>query len=212
MRLQITNNNFNTDGYWRNPIEDTDLLLTYDSVYLFDQNGYHLTPTEMAYADAAKYPTIHRRHEWMLCKEWMTSESLCCGPHINHCQLLERKGFADEAKEQMISCATWNPLLWKLIRMRPKWGIDMSIDYVDDDGNVFEVFHYEWDNFDYNSVQAKKEEIEKFALLVDWADAAASLLKRKNEWADLSFFEMSKWKTDFFGLSPEKFKDICWEK
>ena len=89
MRLRITNNNFNTDGYWRHPIEDTDLLLHIDSVYLFDQNGYHLTPTEMAYAEAAKYPTIHRRHEWMLCKEWNIKE--ICGPHINHCQLLREK-------------------------------------------------------------------------------------------------------------------------
>ena len=58
----------------------------------------------------------------------------------------------------------------------------------------------------------KKIEIESFALSDDWVDAAASLLRRKNEWSHLSFFEMSKWKTDFFGLSPEKFKDICWEK
>tara|TARA_R100000388_G_scaffold66267_1_gene48078 strand:- start:1293 stop:1931 length:639 start_codon:yes stop_codon:yes gene_type:complete len=212
MRLQVTKNNFFKDGYWRSPIDNTDLLLTQNSVYLFDQNGYHLTPAEISYANFNNYPVIHRRHEWMLCKDWMISEPLYNGPHINHCQLLERKGFADEAKEQMISCAAWNPLLWKLIRMQPKWGIDMSIDYVDNEGNVFEIFHYEWDNFDYESVQAKKEEIERFALSVDWDDAAASLLKRKNEWVHLPFFEMSEWKTDFFGLSPEKFKDICWEK
>ena len=165
----------------------------------------------MAYADADKYPMIHRRHEWMLCKEWMTSESLCCGPHINHCQLFRKKGFADEAKNKHILCYL-EPFALETDSYAAKWGIDMSLDDVDDDGNVFEIFHYEWDNFDYNSVQAKKEEIEKFALLVDWEDAAVSLLKRKDEWADLSFFEMSKWKTDFFGLSPEKFKDICWEK
>ena len=91
---------------------------------------------------------------------------------------------------------------FELIRMRPKWGIDMSIDYVDD-GNVFEVFHYEWDNFDYASVQ-KKEEIEEFALSVDWEDAAASLLKqRRMGWPIV--FEMSKWKTDFL-VKPRKLK------
>jgi hypothetical protein len=154
MRLHLTKNKFNQDGYWRLPIDETDLLLKQESVYLFDQNGYQLTPTEIAYANADNYPVIHRRHEWMLCKQWMVSKETNCGPHINHCQLLERKSFADEEK---------------------------------------------------------KEEIEKFALSVDWDSAAACLLKRKDEWADLSFFEMSKWKTDFFGLSPEKFKDISWE-
>ena len=184
MRLQITNNNFNTDGYWRDPIKDTDLLLTYDSVYLFDQNGYHLTPTEMAYAEAAKYPTIHRRHEWMLCKDWMVSKKSIVDHISTTVNCLKENHSQVKQKQQMLFYATRNPLLWKLIRMRPKWGIDMSIDYVDQDGNVFEIFHYEWDNFDYYSVEEKKEEIEKFALSVDWEDAAASLLKRKAEWAD----------------------------
>ena len=69
MRLQITNNKFNKDGYWRIPIDNSQILLSQDSVYLFDQNGYHLTPTEMAYAKKAKCPALHRRHEWMLCEE-----------------------------------------------------------------------------------------------------------------------------------------------
>ena len=211
MRLHLTKSKFNEDGYWHIPIDKTDLLLRQESVHLFDQNGYQLTPTEIAYANANNHPAICRRCEWMLYKEWMVSKEINCGPHINHCHLLERKSFADEAKQQMLFYATRNPLLWKLIRMRPKWGIDMSIDYVDRRGNVFEIFHYEWDNFDLSSVKEKKEEIEKFALSVDWDDAATSLIKRKDEWAHLSFFEMSKWKTDFFGLSPEKFKDICWE-
>ena len=128
MRLHLTKNKFDEDGYWRTPIEKTSLLLDQKSVYLFDQNGYHLTPTEMAYAHIAGYPVIHRRHEWMLCKDWMMTKEINSGPHINHCQLLERKSFADEARQQMIFYATRNPLLWKLIRMRPKWGIDMSID------------------------------------------------------------------------------------
>ena len=160
MRLYLTKNKFNEDGYWRTPIDKTDLLLKQESVHLFDQNGYQLTPTEIAYANADNYPVIHRRHEWMLCKQWMVSREINCGPHINHCQLLERKSFADEARQQMLFYATRNPLLWKLIRMRPKWGIDMSIDYVDRRGNVFEIFHYEWDNFDQSSVEEKKEEIE----------------------------------------------------
>ena len=43
--------------------------------------------------------------------------------------------------------------------MKSKWGIDISIDYTDYDGNVFEVFHYEWDSFDYDPIIEKKLEI-----------------------------------------------------
>ena len=95
--------------------------------------------------------------------------------------------------------------------MKPKWGIDISIDYVSEDA-VFEVFHYEWDSFDYEAVQEKKLEIEEFIIHKDWDDIANLLWNRKNEWLYLDFFEQTKWRTDFFGLSPEKFKNVIWEE
>jgi hypothetical protein len=101
-------------------------------------------------------------------------------------------------------------MLYKLIKMKPKWGIDISIDYVSPDA-VFEVFHYEWDSFEYEAVQEKKEEIENFIVHKDWDDIAQILWNRKNEWLNLDFFEQTQWRTDFFGLSPEKFKNVIWE-
>ena len=93
--------------------------------------------------------------------------------------------------------------------MKPKWGIDISIDYVSEDA-VFEVFHYEWDAFDYNHVIEKKQEIEQFVIKQDWDDIAIKLWNKKNEWINLNFFDQTKWRTDYFGLSPEKFKNVIW--
>ena len=101
-------------------------------------------------------------------------------------------------------------MLYKLIKMKPKWGIDISIDYVSKD-HVFEVFHYEWDAFEYDAVIEKKLEIEKFVLNLDWDKVALELIELKDQWYHLDFFEQSKWKTDFFGLSPEKFKNVIWD-
>ena len=57
----------------------------------------------------------------------------------------------------------------------------------------------------------KKLEIEKFLLNLDWDDVAKDLWKKKDDWFFLDFFEQTKWKTDYFNLSPEKFKNVIWD-
>jgi len=130
--------------------------------------------------------------------------------HFNHCLLFERKAYSGEALEELISWSEKNPLLWKVIKIRSKWGIDVSIDYVDTSGNVFEVFHYEWDDFSYSVVSEKKEQIESLVLQTDWDFAASKMLERRDEWNNLDFFAQSKWKSDFFGVGPEQFKMVIW--
>ena len=82
----------------------------------------------------------------------------------------------------------------------------------DRDGNVFEVFHFGWDSFDFNAVVENKKLVEEVVLNTDWDDKAVELLDRRDEWYNLEFFEQSKWRTDFFGLPPEKFKQVIWEE
>ena len=57
----------------------------------------------------------------------------------------------------------------------------------------------------------KKQEIEQFVIHKDWDDIAQVLWNRRNEWYYLDFFEQTQWRTDFFGLSPEKFKNVIWK-
>jgi hypothetical protein len=73
------------------------------------------------------------------------------------------------------------------------------------------VFHYYWDSFDYKKLLEKKLEIEQLVLKLDWDQVANDLWKIKEEWIDLNFFEQTKWRTDYFGLSPEKFKNVIWK-
>jgi hypothetical protein len=105
----------------------------------------------------------------------------------------------------------YNPMLYKLIKMKPKWGIDISIDYVSEN-SVFEVFHYEWDSFNFDFVEKKKLEIETFVVNQDWDSVAKKLWKKRKDWLYLDFFEQTKWRTNYFGLSPEKFKNVIWEE
>ena len=208
--MVIVENKLRREAYFLDATEDINTLKDPHCVDLFDQNGYHLTKAEQAFLTRNGYEPIARRHEDCLRHEWISWDKRE-GAHINHCDLFERKGFKDCALEQLrVIAEEHNPMLYKLIKMKPKWGIDISIDYVSEDA-VFEVFHYEWDAFNYDQVVEKKLEIEEFVVSQDWDDVAKTLWSKKNKWINLDFFEQTKWRTDFFGLSPEKFKNVIWD-
>ena len=207
--MQVTNNKLRSEAYFLDPTEDIEVLKDLNSVDLFDQNGYHLTKAEQAFLAFNGYRPVVRRHEDCLRHDWFIWDKKE-GAHLNHADLFERKGFRSNAYDQLEAIAeNYNPMLYKLMKMKPKWGIDLSIDYVSKNA-VFEVFHYEWDSFDYEAVMEKKHKIEYLALNFDWDDIARVLWRRRDEWYSLNFFEQSKWKTDFLGLPPEKFKNVIW--
>lgn len=203
---------FDIESTWVKPLSDFSVLNDPRSLDLFDQNGYHLTKLEQAYAEVNGYPLINRRHETVIRQNWMTMLGPMTGAHFNHCDLFERKAYMGAAKEQLLRYSKYNHMLWKLIKMNPKYGIDVSIDYVDEDGNVFEVFHYEWDTFEYDKIRIQKMMIEEFVMNTNWDEKAEELIARRDEWYDLEFFAQSKWKTDFYGLPEERFKQVIWTK
>lgn len=207
--MKLTNNQFYTQGYFINPTSDIKVLEDKQSVNLFDQNGYHLTKAEQCFIPGSIFELVDRRVEDCIRKDWFTWDKRE-GAHINHSDLFERKGFSGEALCQLEEYAESNPMLYKLIKMKPKWGIDISIDFVSKN-RIFEVFHYEWDSFNFDDVQDKKLEIEKFILSRDWNDTSEEIWDLRNEWINLNFFEQTNWRTDYFNLSPEKFKDVIWD-
>jgi len=202
----LTDNKFQELGYYLDATEDISILRDPHCVDLFDQNGYHLTRAEQAFLGYNGYSIIERRHEDCLRQDWITWDK-----REGHSDLFERKGFKSCAYEQLeVFAQESNPMLYKLMKMKPKWGIDISIDYVSEDA-VFEVFHYEWDSFNYNDVVVKKQEIEQFVLNQDWDKVSIELWKIKDQWINLDFFEQTKWRTDYFGLTPERFKNVIWD-
>jgi hypothetical protein len=208
--MNIENTTFNPDPYWNVKLEDAAILNDKRCTDLFDQNGYHLTAVEQRYADINGYPKKVRRHETVIQRPWIVWDKFE-GAHINHSDLFERKAYNDSALEQLTQNAVSNPMLYKIIKMKPKWGIDISIDHVSEN-SVFEVFHYEWDSFEYELIHEKKYEIENFVINNDWDDIAKRLWQLKDKWFYLDFFEQTAWRTNYFGLSPEKFKNVIWHE
>ena len=213
MQLHLTDSKFNTSPYWSKPLTNIFACPPKDLVDLFDQNGYDLTKLEQLYAVAnGENTTKHRDAEHItLRKTWFEDDSPESGPHINHSVMFERKGYTGEALEQLKSWTQYRPHFHKLVAMKPKWGLDFSIDYCDRQGNVFELLHWEFDGFEYNEIADKKANMEEFLLNQDWDDRAKVMLERKEEWHKLGFFEQSEWKTRFFGIDKERFKMVLWK-
>ena len=182
------------------------------SMKYFDKDGFEINELEQAYyrdndifIDGMHLFHIANQTDWIM--DWENSDFGCV---VDHSMISTRWAFGGPAREQLIALSYRKPELNKLLAIRPKWGIDISIDYTSPT-MVFEVFHFEWDDFDYETVAAKQEKIEKIVLNTDWNDAAEQLIKRKDEWHHLDFFAQSKWKSDFFGVEPEQFKMVAWD-
>ena len=212
MDISLLNVSFDTDGYWRIPIV-YDRCPGAETVELFDQNGYDLSKLEIMYSDANDgWHSIHRKYTHIALKRpGFVQNPKITGAVLNHSLVFERKGYEGPALEQLESWAKENPLLWKVAKYRPKWGLDFSMDYAGATGEVFEILHYEYDGFDHNEVVDMKNKLESIFISIDWDDAARSLLKRKDEWHSLGFFDQSDWKCQFFGIGSERFKMVAWE-
>lgn len=206
----LTNNQWNPDGYWSHPLPRYFAPKIYH-LDLFDQNGYDLTELEKLFADVNVTPTqLHRSHRTAIKQPWFDQVDKIEGAVLNHSLLFERKAFAGEALSQLKMWTKYFPRIWQLIRLRPKWGMDFSMDYADVYGNCFEILHWEYDGFDYNELQDIKQQVEPILANIDWDDAAQQLLKRKHDWHHLGFFEQSDYKCKYFGIVRERFKMVAW--
>jgi hypothetical protein len=209
--IKLTNNTFDANGYWDKPVEKILYIPTHSDLDLFDQNGYDLTQLEKhyAYSNQAK-PKPHRDHIHALKWDWFTQDYKLEGAVLNHSLLFERKAYAGKALAELAHWARDLPLIHKILALRPKWGLDFSMDYVDRKGNAFEVLHWEYDGFDYEEVQVRKLQVQAKFATIDWDEAGEQILKHKDQWHHLDFFEQSAWKCNYFGIPRERFKMVAW--
>lgn len=209
--IKLAGNQFDPKGFWDKPMSKMLYIPLAEDLDLFDQNGYDLTILEQHFAQSNDVrPQEHRKHRMAIKQEWFVQDKQIEGAVLNHSLLFERKAYAGAALVQLQQWAQKLPLVHKVISMRPKWGLDFSMDYVDRNGNAFEVLHWEWDSFNFIEVETIKKIIEPKLLEIDWNDAAQEILKHKAEWHHQDFFAQSRWKCRYFGIPEERFKMVTW--
>lgn len=208
--LVATTNKFNPEPYWEVPIYCDDVP-PYETPDLFDQNGYDLCLVEKMFASVNDgFYESHRNHRAAIRQQWMTQPPKIEGAVLNHALMFERKGYSGRALEQLKQWAKVYPAYYRLINIKPKWGLDFSMDYYDSEGNTLEVLHWEYDSFDYNEIIDKKLEVEETLVRMDWDAAAKEILKLKDQWYHLDFFAQSEYKCNFFGIGSERWKMVVW--
>ncbi len=216
--LTLTSNSLISNGYYTKAwggIDQFTEKTIYEICAVFDQNGYKMTDIEILFCNK-NFPDLSSKYrpnieETSCFADWFTQPLKKKGAVLNHSWLFQRKGFAGDAYKEVAKVARRHPILHKVLRIRPKWGLDFSIDWVDREGNVFEILHWEWDSFSFTDTIRMKDDAQKIILNTDWEDVGKHLLNRKEEWHSLPFKQQSDYKCAFVGLESERFNEVIWE-
>ena len=190
---------FTNSPYLTKPIQqlDAETLPLRD----FDKDGYEVpAPLELAYYKSNNV-IMNTKIQYHIApvQEWFTdTENSEHGLVLDHCMILTRYALAGEAREQLEEVAKNRPIVNKLLSIKPKYGIDFSLDYVTHDV-IMEVIHIEQDFTTLEEANAAKEKLEHIIDTTDWYQGVVDLQRKKHEWETLSSDDHSDYKAQFFG-------------
>ena len=199
MRLVNLKPEFNSSPYLTKQIPQT--LIESLSLKDFDKDGYEVpAPLERAFYDIQEIKLNHdiQYHVAPVTPWYIDEDDAEHGLVLDHCMLLTRYALAGEAREQVEQTVEQRPILQKLLNIKPKWGIDFSLDYITKDV-CMEVIHIEQDFDTLTEAQKAKMKLETIIESTDWELGARQLIERKSEWENLSSDDHSDYKAQFFG-------------
>ena len=169
------------------------------AIDFFDKDGYELTRLEQAYYSAQGYKVIKYTADHPgIFQPWISVEHDKIS--IDHSCAMYRCNFEDDAKEQIEKHRLNNHRIGWLLTSKKKWGLDLDIDYCDDE-IALEVLHLEWDSPNVDFIEEERIKTEQLVLNTDWVDAAKKLWTLRDEWQNLKgWYAQAHWKANYFGL------------
>ena len=199
MKLVKTQEQFNPNPYLVEPIE-RELVRTL-KLKDFDKDGYEVPNAleRLHYeAQGVELNCDIQYHTAPVQPWYIDQQDSEQGLVLDHCMLATRWAFAGAAREQIQQEAINRPILNKLLGIQPKWGIDFSLDWVDEHG-CMEVIHIEQDFWNYDQAVEAKQRLEYIIDDTDWYQGAMDLIRTKQHWIDLSADDQSDYKAQYFG-------------
>lgn len=172
------------------------------SMNYFDKEGYELNLLERRFYQENKVKLGNHLYHVCAQEDWIvgTNEPTKVGPFLDHSMIVTRWDYQESAREQLERHKSQRPVLNKLLNISPKWGIDLSMDYLWPSGEIMEIFHIEMDRHSVEEISIWKERVENIIKNNDWNDIAQKIFLRKNEWSMLNSDDQSDWKCQFIGL------------
>ena len=209
MQLYLSTDLLESQGYYSQPCDAESL--SDDPTYLMGPNGFDLTELEVSLV-RANHGRLYRDTVNAQKDEWIAQDpAVCSGVVLNHSYLLYRRAYVGDAESQLWNLAQTDPRIHRVLQQRPRWGLDISLEYIQADGTMFEILHWEYDTDSWADVEEKRQQYQHQFLNTDWEYGAQQLLARKSEWHHLGWFPQSQYKCEYFGVIPEYFGAILWK-
>ena len=197
-----------TNPYYYKPCSED--VLSDDPTLDFDPNGFGLTELEIELikANDGKF----YRPDYLTQKiDWLAQPLTKSGIVLNHSFILYRRAYDGNAADFLWKLAQKDPRIHRVLQQRPRFGLDICVEYIQPDGTIFEVLHWEYDSINPEEIEYFRNLYQDKFLNTDWEHAAQQLLNKKSEWHHLPWFPQSKYKCDYFGVIPENFGQVLWK-
>lgn len=180
------------------PVCDKPVLdLAPEDFLYYDKDGFELNLAEQKYYQASGHPLNDCLNHLAYQQTWFVLTPDTVSLILDHCLILHRCRYDGEALRQLKTLRSDIPQADFLINTQSKWGMDLALDAIAEDGTLFEVLHIEHDSKDYRSFQDRLLALEYQIRHMDWYHAAAQVWTKRDSWQGLTGFEQNHWKAHF---------------
>ena len=190
--------------YLSEPIKDTSVFERLYYPEFFDRIGYELTYIESLYHKANGIDTLvlvpgSTTDASANIQDWIDQKQIHSNIFLDRAHIVVRYAYIGKAYNQIKKYAKQYPRLQKLLNIKPKFGYDFCIDYIDHE-KVFEICHIEHDFSNWKTFKKNFDWTENFILTTNWEDKANYLEGTYNDWYTTDEYAQAQFKATYFGI------------